>query len=97
MSLPYKQKRINKSTVIRRFSKNTNDSELVWHRDRDNRLVEVIKGKGWYIQLDNKVPQKLFEGSRIIINAGEFHRLINGKWGNNNLILRIIESNNNIY
>ncbi len=78
MNYPFKQKRINENTIIRVFSKDVDTNELVWHRDRSDRLIEVISGRGWYIQLENKIPQKLTDGSKVIIEAGQYHRVIKG-------------------
>ena len=85
---PFKQKKINKNTILRVFSENVDANELVWHRDRNDRLIEVISGDGWYIQLENRIPQKLTEGSTFSISAGEYHRVIKG---NGDLLVKIQE------
>ena len=38
---------------------NLDSNELVWHRDREDRIVEAIKDTDWLIQLDNELPKKL--------------------------------------
>ena len=36
----------NMKYVIREFSDDTNEEELVWHRDKTNRKVHVLRGNG---------------------------------------------------
>jgi Zn ribbon nucleic-acid-binding protein len=61
---------------IRTFSESTNDKELVWHRDREDRIVESIGYTDWLIQLDNELPKPLTE--RIYISKEVYHRVIKG-------------------
>ena len=39
---PYKD-----SSNIRSFSKNVKKLELVWHKDDEDRNIEILEGKGW--------------------------------------------------
>ena len=34
-----------KEYIIREFSDNTNEDELVWHRDKTSRRVHVLRGR----------------------------------------------------
>lgn len=63
---------------IRTFNENTNSDEFKWHRDRENRLVTVLEGYGWEIQMDNELPKKLEIGKKYIIPEGTYHRVIKG-------------------
>lgn len=63
---------------IRTFSQDVEEQELVWHRDHNTRLVEVKQGKGWQIQLDNKLPITLKEGEAVVIPKETYHRLLKG-------------------
>ncbi len=63
---------------IRVFSENTDSGEYKWHRDREDRLIEVIEGDDWYLQLDNELPKKLTPGTIFIIPEGVYHRVIKG-------------------
>ena len=85
---PYEEVALTESLTIRKFSRNTRSDELVWHRDRENRIVEVISGKGWYFQTDDTLPVLLEKGARIAIPAGEYHRVIKGK---DDLVIKIIK------
>ena len=60
---------------IRFFSKNTNEEELVWHRDTEDRIIEPLHETDWKFQYDNNVPESL---KRLFIRKGVYHRLIKG-------------------
>jgi len=72
--------------IIREFSDKTPSMEFVWHRDRNDRLIEPLHKTDWKFQLDNEVPTEL---NRIFIKGGTYHRLIKGT---GNLTLKIKES-----
>ena len=74
--LPFKETKIDDNTFIREFSQDTDSGELMWHRDREDRIVEPIEDTDWMVQLDNELPKKI-EGE-IFIPMGEYHRLIKG-------------------
>lgn len=63
---------------IREFSSNVDELDLVWHQDKEDRLVEVLEGEGWKFQRDNNVPVDMKIGDRIFIPEGEIHRIIKG-------------------
>lgn len=63
---------------IRKFSSNVDKLDLVWHQDKEDRLVEVLEGEGWKFQRDNKIPVDMKVGDRIFIPEGEIHRTIKG-------------------
>ena len=61
------------------FSKDVDPMELVWHQDKEDREIEVLEGKGWKVQLDNKLPFELVKGDRIFIIEGRIHRILKGE------------------
>jgi|TARA_B110000495_G_scaffold147384_1_gene130265 quercetin dioxygenase-like cupin family protein len=63
---------------IREFSKDTNEMDLVWHQDKEDRKIEVLEGKGWKFQKDNELPLELKKGDSIFIAEGEIHRVLKG-------------------
>jgi hypothetical protein len=63
---------------IRTFKKDVDTEELVWHRDREDRLVEVLDGSGWELQFDNELPKKMKPGDVFIIPEGMYHRVKRG-------------------
>lgn len=74
--------------IIREFDSNISNEELVWHRDKKNRVVEIIEGSGWRLQMDNKLPIELKEGMVIEIPKETYHRI--GR-GNTKLVIKIKE------
>jgi hypothetical protein len=61
--------------IIREFSQDLSAFELVWHRDKEDRLVEAMHKTDWKFQLDNEVPTEL---NRIFIPKETYHRVIKG-------------------
>ena len=74
MNRPYTEL-VEDGFIIREFSENTPSMEFVWHRDRNDRVIEPVHKTDWKFQLDNEVPIEL---NRIFIKAGTYHRLIKG-------------------
>ena len=72
---PYEEK-VEEGYHIRTFSKDTNESELVWHRDKEDRIVESIGDTDWMLQLDNDIPTSLTE--KVSIPKNTYHRVIKG-------------------
>lgn len=64
---------------IRTFSSDIDPSELVWHRDREDRLITVVSGEEWQLQYDDKYPIQLEEYVSYYIPKMQYHRIIKGK------------------
>jgi len=73
---PYKDLEVTDSYIIREFSENIDPIELLWHRDNENRTVEIIGETDWKLQLDNQLPTSL--NQPICIPKHEWHRVIKG-------------------
>ena len=74
---PYFEYVINKNTVIRVFECSDDlGTEELWHRDLEDRIVEIIGETDWLVQLDNQLPTSI--NSPIFIPKHEFHRTIKG-------------------
>lgn len=89
MSKPYTDKTSGRFKT-RTFEANTDSHELVWHRDKADRIVTVLEGNGWMFQMDNNIPYELEEGDVLNISKMEYHRIY--KAGSTNLVLEIEES-----
>jgi len=63
---------------IREFHVEREDAEYVWHRDNEEREIEVLEGEGWQFQYHNCLPYHLQPGMIFDIPKGEYHRLIKG-------------------
>ena len=79
MSRPYVEE-----GEIRTFSENVQEFELVWHRDKEDRIVTPLQKTDWKFQLDNDIPRTIEK--EIFIPKETYHRLIKGT---DNLKVRI--------
>jgi hypothetical protein len=70
--------------VIREFKENLTQGDLIWHRDREDRLISPINKTDWLIQIDDQLPKIIKENT--FIPKGVFHRLLKGT---GSLILKI--------
>ena len=70
---PYKD-----SSNIRSFSKNVKKLELVWHKDDEDRDIEILEGKGWQMQFYDELPFELVKGDHIFITKHRIHRIHKG-------------------
>jgi len=84
--LPFKEEIISDNMFIREFSKDTDSAEMVWHRDREDRVIESIEPTDWKIQLDNELPKDI--NKKVFIPMGVYHRLIKGT---NDLKIKLIK------
>jgi len=75
MNLPFSEE-IKDNYYIRTFNKDVDVEELVWHRDREDRLIECIGETNWQFQRDNELP--ICFDKPIFIKAEVYHRLIKG-------------------
>ena len=75
---PYQDLEITEKSNIRIFESNVDSGELHWHRDREDREIEVIEGNGWMLQLDDELPVKMKIGNKYFIPEGVYHRTIKG-------------------
>ena len=74
--IPYTDIEITDKYIIREFSENIDPIELLWHRDDENRTVEIIGKTDWQVQLDNQLPTSM--NNPIFIPKHEWHRVIKG-------------------
>tara|TARA_Y100001937_G_C6913050_1_gene238312 strand:- start:180 stop:479 length:300 start_codon:yes stop_codon:yes gene_type:complete len=88
---PFKEKLIeeNKNFILveRTFEADVNQEDLIWHRDKEDRIIKVKEGKGWYIQIENELPKLMHANFIYTINNNTYHRIINKN--RNKLIVEI--------
>lgn len=70
---------------IRIFTQNISEEELVWHRDKEDRIIEPLHETDWKFQYDNNNPESL---KLLFIRKGVYHRLIKGT---GDLKLRVVK------
>jgi len=87
--VPYEET-ITENKKVRVFSESVETDELKWHRDREDRLVEIIESDGWELQFDDELPFKLKKGMSVIIPEGVYHRVIKGN-GNLKVSITILD------
>ena len=86
---PFEEQNIEENVSIRTFSNDVEHGDLVWHRDREDRIIKSIEKTNWKIQLDNELPKEI--DSPIFIPMGVYHRLIKG---DGDLKLKLIKLKN---
>jgi hypothetical protein len=84
----YTQEQITENRFRRVLSCDVDSDELVWHRDKSNRLVKIIQGGDWKFQSEDELPISLTDGMTIYIPKETFHRVIKGS---RDLIILITE------
>ena len=81
---PYTDIEVTDKYIIREFNENIDPIELLWHRDDEDRTIEILGETDWKVQLDNELPTSL--NQPIFIPRHHWHRVIKG---NGNLRLKI--------
>ena len=79
MHKPYTEtEKRDENHTLRLFKKKTSSEDLVWHRDRENRLIWSAYKTGWKFQFDNELPREIptEEMFGIYIPKYTYHRLI---------------------
>ena len=79
MNFPFEEQQVDSQLFIREFSADVDEMELIWHTDREDRIVNVIEGNGWKFQFDEELPIEMEDGIDITIPKGVIHRVIKGK------------------
>lgn len=67
--------------------KDMTEDDLVWHRDREDRIVYAIKPTDWKIQFDNDIPREI-TSQQLFIPKNTYHRVI---LGTEDLYIRVIK------
>lgn len=89
--LPFTEKIIEENEryilIQRNFMSTLLEEELDWHMDREDRELYVVEGDGWYLQIENEIPQLMQKDSVFKIPKETWHRIINKN--NVNLIINV--------
>jgi hypothetical protein len=73
--LPFLEEKISENIYERIFFSEDLE-EFVWHQDQETRLIALLEGDGWYIQLDNSFPVEMKKNELYRIPARYWHRII---------------------
>ncbi len=87
VNFPFRQEK-KEGYLLREFKQSVDSEELIWHRDKKDRIVEVIQSQDWMIQLDNELPIRLEEGKKYFIPKEVYHRVHKG---DGDLVVKISE------
>ena len=79
MDFTFKEEQIDKYNFIRTFPADVDEMDLIWHADKENRIITVLEGNGWKFQFDEELPIEMTKGLSISIFEGRLHRVIKGK------------------
>lgn len=84
---PFKET-IDNGYSIRIFKHDVDPELLVWHRDKEDRIIKCDHPTNWKFQLDNELPISF--DKQIFVKKDTWHRLIKG---DNNIELKIKKLN----
>lgn len=89
--LPFDEKILNTNSnyieSIRSFSYQTDNSEFVWHMDKEDREIEILESYNWFFQIENELQVLLKNNDIIFIKKNTWHRIINKS--DKNLIIKV--------
>lgn len=74
-NFPFKEE-IKNDYYIRTFDAEVEESELKWHRDKEDRIIICEEKTDWKFQKDNQLPISF--DNEIFIEKETYHRLIKG-------------------
>jgi len=95
VDFPFKEKHLRGQVFLREFKENVNSEELIWHLDKEDRIVVPLKCEGWRLQMDNELPKPLLEGKEYFIPKMTYHRVLKGS-GDLKIKLIKLESENDL-
>lgn len=75
MDKPYTEKILG-NTYYRTFNATTDEMDLIWHRDAEDRWVQALHNTDWQFQFDNQLPISF--DRMIYIPKETIHRVIKG-------------------
>ncbi len=75
---PFKEKLLKENYYLREFAESVFVDDLSWHRDREDRVIALVEGTGWKLQLENQLPFEIEKGKVYFIKKENWHRLIKG-------------------
>ena len=56
---PYTEEQTDTNTYLRTFSAETPETDLIWHLDREDRVIEATHYTDWKFQFDDELPVSL--------------------------------------
>ena len=78
IDFPFEEEKIDQYNFIRTFPADVDEMDLIWHADKENRIITILEGNGWKFQFDEELPIEMTKGKSISILKGVIHRVIKG-------------------
>tara|TARA_B100000902_G_scaffold216822_1_gene206098 strand:+ start:395 stop:676 length:282 start_codon:yes stop_codon:yes gene_type:complete len=78
LQFPFVQTKLANNKALRTFNESIDSSELIWHMDKEDRIITVLKSSNWKLQMDNGLPIQLERGRSYFIPKMTYHRVIKG-------------------
>ena len=79
MDFPFTEQQLDTKLFLREFPADVDEMDLIWHADKENRIITVLEGNGWKFQFDEELPIEMTDGLSISIFEGRIHRIIKGE------------------
>lgn len=73
---PYTDIEVTNKYIIREFNENIDPIHLLWHRDDEDRTVEIVGETDWKLQLDEELPTSM--NQPLFIPRHKWHKVIKG-------------------
>jgi hypothetical protein len=73
---PYINIETTDNYIIREFSQDIDELDLIWHMDDEDRTIIAVEETDWMFQFDDELPISL--NSPIFIPRHRVHRVIKG-------------------
>jgi hypothetical protein len=87
---------LDRERRYRKFDENLDESELVWHRDAEDRLVYPINDTDWMFQFEDRLPRYMSLDEAIFIPKNTFHRVIKGSGELGVEIIEVLDTESSI-
>ena len=68
MDFPFEEEKIDQYNFIRTFPADVDEMDLIWHADKENRIITVLEGNGWKFQFDEELPIEMTKGKTVPLN-----------------------------
>ena len=78
VEFPFIEQQISPTIFHRTFSPDTDPMEFVWHRDREDRIIDIEEPGGWKFQYEDQLPLDLKKFDKLKVPMGTYHRVIPG-------------------
>jgi hypothetical protein len=75
--LNYRDVKIGTNKILRHFT-NFIQTDFVWHRDKEDRIITIENGDSFQLQFENELPFMLQKHNEYFIPKETYHRIVAG-------------------